>query len=323
MSRTRHLTIICSCLLFAACGNADSPDSSGSSGSPGASVAEIGDGLAPGEFEVDIHGHIRTVGPYTGDREPVNFHPNNYGRSRELADGRGGRQHVTATNADGPYRLHLYIQLQVGDDDPEPGSIMLQLPPDVRAGQTYVMATPRLARHGEAVLAINGDGRVLGFGGTGTVTVAELDEHASLHFEFHGGSAEQNNERHLVGRAYRIPVTPRGEAQYELVIDGEAGERVLPTRFRNDWSIHVGQELMFDFPGQVAQPGTYQIGNRRGAGVASVSIQDHRGVDYSGSIEIRQDGDTWSGTFELQGEGDHSIRSRGGFEHVAARRGHL
>lgn len=321
MRVTRNVIVIVLASLFvlAACGGNDSA----SPGVSGASAADIGEGLAPGDFEVEMVGHVRTTGPYTGDREPVSFHPNNYGRSRELSDGSGGRQHVTATNADGPYRLLMYVQLQLRDEDPEPGSIMLQLPPDVRAGQTYAMATPQRARHGEAALAVNGDGRVLSFGGTGTVTVAELGDYATLQFEFHGGSAEHDNERHLVGRAYRIPVTPRGEAQYQLVIDGQAEDRVLPTRFRNDWSIHIGQELMFDFPGQVAQPGTYQVGNRRGPGVASVSIQDHRGVDYSGTIEIRQDGETWSGTFEFEGEGDFSVRSQGGFEYVQARRGHL
>jgi hypothetical protein len=301
--------------LMTGCGNENS-------GSASTSASAIGQGLAPGQFELEVVGYVRSVGPYSGGGEAVSFTPSNYGRSRERQDGTGGRQHVSATNADGPYRVRMQIELQRRDEEPDSSSVTIQLPPGARAGQTYPLETPHRARHGEAILAIMGYGQSLTFEGSGTVNVVELDEHVSLQFEFHGGSPEHDNERHAIGRVYQVPLTRRGESQYQLIVDGQREDRADATRFRNDWSIQVAQEMMFDFPGDVAQPGTYRLASRRSPGVVSLSLQNYRGLDISGTLEVRRDGDTWSATFEFEGQGDVNVRGQGGFDHLPARPGH-
>ena len=309
------MAVICGVLV--GCGN-------GSPAGGSVTATDIGQGLAPGEFEIEIDGYIRSVGPYSGEDEAVRFRPYNYGRSRERRDGTGGRQHVTATNADGPYNIRMLVELQRRDEEPDSGSVMIQLPPGARAGQTYPLETPVRARHGEAILAINGYGQPLTFNGSGTVSVAELGEHVSLQFEFHGGSPEQDNERHASGRVYQVPLTRRGESQYQLVVDGEPEDRVDSTRFRNDWSIMVAQEISLDFPGEVAQPGTYRLANRRGPGVVSLRLHNYpRELEISGTMELAQDGDTWSATFEFEGQGEVNVRGQGRFDHVTARQAHL
>jgi len=234
---------------------------------------------------------------------------------------------VVANNVDGPFIVRLRADLQRGDDEPdrELGAVAIQLPPGAAAGQTYALENSPIARHGEAYLILMGYGQPLRFGGSGTVSVAELGDHVSLQFEFRGGSAEEDNERHIIGRAYRIPLTLRGEARYELTVNGEREERADQMRFRNDRSIIVDQQMTFGFPGDVAQPGTYRVvSGRPGAGEVSLNLHDlPRDLEISGNMDIRQDGETWSGSFEFEAQGEVSVQGRGSFDHVAAREAHL
>ncbi|TVR93122.1 MAG: hypothetical protein EA418_12420 [Wenzhouxiangellaceae bacterium] len=302
--------------LLVACGGDENRGSS-------ASTADIGQGLAPGEFEIDIVGRVRSVGPYSGDRVRLRYSPSTYGSSRERRDGTGGRERVVATNDEGPYSLMMRMDLQRGDEEPdrETGHVTIQLPPGARAGQTYPLETFARARHGEAFVQFGGYGQSLNIGGSGTISIAEIGERLSLQFEFSGGDEAEGNYRHIRGRAYQIPLTRNGEAHYQLLVDGQREDRVEFMRFRNDWSIQ-GPELSFDFPGDVARPGTFQLANRRGPGVVSVSLQNHRGLDFSGSIDVVQDGEIWSATFEFEGEGDVSIRGQGSFDHLQGRPAH-
>ncbi|TVQ34951.1 MAG: hypothetical protein EA370_09905 [Wenzhouxiangella sp.] len=303
--------------LLVACGG------DGNSGTS-ASGIDIGQGLAPGEFEIDIVGRVRSIGPYTGDREFLLFTPSTYEESQVRRDGTGGRERVVATNDDGPYSLLMRMDLQRGDEEPdrETGNVVIQLPPGARAGQTYPLETLARARHGEAFLRFGGYGQRLNINGSGTVTIGEIGEQLSLQFEFSGGDEAEGNYRHIRGRAFQIPLTRRGEASYQLVINGQREDRVEHTRFRNDRNIRVAQELSFTFPGDVAQPGSYQLANRPSSGVVGLSLENFRGLDISGSIDVLQDGEIWSATFEFEGEGDVSIRGQGSFDHLQGREAH-
>lgn len=297
------------------CGGADG-------GAGGASAAQIGQGLSPGDHEIEVVGYVRSIGPYSGSREAAVFAPNTYGATRERRDGTGGRQEVVATNDDGPYVIRMRADLQRNEQEPdrETASVAIHLPPEARAGQTYVLETPRRARHGEAFLAINGYGQVLPFGGSGTVTVAELGEHVSLQFEFRGGSAEHEDERHVIGRAYKIPLSRQGEARYTLSMDGQSEPYAQRTIFRNARSIMVGSAMQINFDGEIAQPGSYRLANRQAEGVIGLQLFDHRDVDISGHIELERQDDVWAASFEFEGtgEGETTISGRGGFDHVAA-----
>lgn len=300
-------------LALAGCGG----DAAGSGAS--ASVTQIGQGLSPGEYELEVVGAVRSVGPYSGDREALRFSPSNYGQSRERHDGTGGRELVVANNVDGPFSVRLRADLQRGDEEPdrETGAVVIQLPPGARAGQSYPLETGARARHGEAILALNAYGQPLNFGGSGTVSVAELGEQISLQFEFRGGSAEDDNERHIIGRAYRVPLTRQGEARYRLSVDGGTEERIELARFRNARSMMVAQAMQINFDGEPT-PGTYPIANRAAAGVVGLQLFEHRDAEISGEIELMREDDTWSARFRFQGEGDAVIRGEGGFDHVAA-----
>ncbi len=302
-------------LLIAGCG----ADGSGNAGAAGASADEIGQGLSLGDFELEMVGHVRTVGPYSGDREPAEFAPSNYGQTRERRDGTGGRELVVANNMDGPFSLRLRADLQRGDDEPdrELGAVFIQLPPGAEAGRTYPLETSPRARHGEAFVALMGYGQPLSFGGSGTVSVAELGDHLSLQFEFHGGNAEDDNERYIIGRAYRIPLSLRGEARYTLSINGTEEDHIEMTRFRNIRSIMVGQSMQINFDGE-PRPGVFALGNRAAGDVVGIDLFEHRSADFGGQIELNQDGDIWSATFEFEGSGETIIRGSGGFEHVRA-----
>lgn len=155
MGRLRMVVVAGIMALLAACGG---EGNAGAGSSPGS----IGQGLSPGEFELEVDGYIRTQGVYVGGGEAAEFAPSNYGRSRERNDGSGGRQQVTATNAEGPYRLRFNLDLQRRDEEPDDSSVTIQLPPGARAGETYPLETALRARHGEAILAINGYGQVPG-----------------------------------------------------------------------------------------------------------------------------------------------------------------
>ena len=318
--KTTTLIAVTAAFLLAGCGG----EAASSAGS--VSTADIGQGLNPGEHELEIVGPVRTVGPYSGDREVVGFMPSNYGQSRERRDGTGGRELVTANNVDGPFAVRMRADLQRGDDEPdrELGAVTLQLPPGAAAGQTYPLENSARARHGEAFLVLMGYGQSLRFDGSGTVSVAELGDHVSLQFEFRGGSAEDDDQRHIIGRAYRVPLTLRGEARYELTINGQREERADQTRFRNDRSLMVAQEITFGFPDPVAQPGSYRVvSGRPGAGEVSLSLHEQpRNVEISGTLDIRRNGEIWSGSFEFEGQGEVSIQGRGSFDHVAAREAH-
>ena len=317
MGTSRMVIVAGIMVLLAACSG------EGNTGA-GSSLSSISQGLSPGEFELEVDGYIRTQGVYAGGGEAAEFAPSNYGRSRERNDGSGGRQHVTATNADGPYRLRFNLDLQRRDEEPHDSSVTIQLPPDARAGETYPLETALRARHGEAILAINGYGQVLRFDGGGTVSVAELGEHISLQFEFEGGTPGSDYHRQARGRAYQIPLSPRGETQLQLVVDGQSEEMALFSRFRNDRSLMAAQTLSFDFPGDVVQPGTYSLAGRGGPGVASLHLENlPRDLDINGTIDLEQDGDRWSGTFQFEAEGEVSVLGEGRFDYVTARPAHL
>jgi len=313
LTKTRWLILAATFGVLAGCGGEGSPGKS-------ASAAPIGQGLAPGEHAIEVVGPVvRSVGPYSGARDAVRFAPNTYGQSRERRDGTGGRQEVLATNDAGPYTIRMRMDLQREDQEPdrETAAVTIQLPPEARAGQTYRLENTAQARHGEAFLSIMGYGQSLPFGGSGTVSVAELGEHLSVQFEFRGGQPDEDNERHVIGRAYKIPLSRQGEAHYTLVVAGEATDRIQHTRFRNAGSIMVGPSMQFDL-GDERQPGRYRLANRPGAGAIGLQLFDHRGVDVGGEIDLERHGDTWSATFQFDAQGETSLRGEGGFDHVTA-----
>lgn len=301
--------------MLIACGG----EGSNSAGASSATAADIGQGLEPGQYEIDIVSRVRSVGPYSGDRESLRYGPSAYTQSRERRDGTGGRQRVDASNDDGPYSIMMRMDLQRGDEEPdrETGHVTIQLPPDAQAGQTYVLQSLALASHGEAYFQFGGYGQRLNMSGSGTIHVAEIGEHLSISFEFSGGDEAEDNYRHIRGRAYQIPLTRRGEAHYSMSIDGDEQALIEMARFRNAGSIMIGQDLSFNFHGE-PQPGSFSLARRSAPGVIGVHLVGNSDLDISGDLELSREGDIWSASFRFEGTGNRTISADGQFDHLAA-----
>lgn len=296
-------------VLLSGCGSADNG---------GASTEAIGQGLDSGEFELNVDGRITSVGPYSGDRTHLEFRPSTYQATRERNDGFGGRQRVRATNADGPYALMMRADLARGDDEPdrETGVFHIQLPPDARAGETYVMRGASHARHGEAVGELGGYGQTLMNTGTGEVTIAEIGEHLSLSFDFSVNEPDHERYLRVHGRAWRIPLTRQGETHYTFTDEEGTETHVDATVFRNPRSVMVGQRMSFDFAEDHPPAGEYRIGRRSGPGVVHLGIHGRGRMDLDGHLNLSHDDGVWSASFQFEGEG---VSGEGTIEHLRSR----
>jgi hypothetical protein len=318
-----HCTMLGALLMLGGCGNAGNGQDGGTAAR--VSASDIGQGLQPGEFELNISGFVETTAPYEGDGPAARFQPWTYSTARERADGFGGREQVETWNATGPYRLWLHAGVRrEGEDDM--ASVWIQLPPEARGGRTYTIRHSRLARQGEAYAGLQrrdmvwrDTSRAL----EGTVTVAEIGDDLTLSFDFHNGREDEQATR-VQGRAYRIPYMPRGEAFYTATADGEKHDiqaRVLrqarDSSFdaftTGDAPVHVG----FDFDVARPVPGTYTFGQRRAPGVVGLSIGGQRFDSVDGSLELSETDGYYTAVFELSTQGDHPMSAQGRFEYIA------
>lgn len=305
-------------LLLAACGGSSGDGGSASS----VSLGEVSRGLQPGEMTVRVSGQVVHVDSVAIEREPVEIFPRNYSSARERNDGTGGRTEAPTSNADGPYRMQFWFGLQRRDESPDMGRIYIQLPPGVQAGRSYVLRDSRRASQGEAYGGLVGPGQAwqLTSGLDGMVHVVEAGEHFSLSFEF-SNNAEPGSENYFEasGRAYRVPLRPRGEAIYSLSLDGERAEHVAglmrqdqATRF----AVHAPHFSLSFEPGPA--PGDYRIERRSAPGVVGLTLIDMREEAVDGSLRLERDGPYYTMHFQFTASGDKTAEGEGRIEFLTA-----
>lgn len=303
-------------LLVAACGG--SGDSGGERSS--VSLSDVARGLQPGQMEVSLTGQVVHVEGVTIEREPVEIFPRHYSSARERNDGTGGRTEVRTNNADGPYRIQFWFGLQRGDETPDMGRIYIQLPPDVRAGRSYVLRDSSRASQGEAYGGLVGPGHAwqLTRGLDGVLHVAEVGDTISLSFEFRN-NAEPGSDSYFEasGRAYRVPIRPRAEAQFTMTVDGERSEHVEGLMRQDQATRFVALAPQFSMSWEASpEPGEYAAGTRRGPGVVGVSVTDMREESVEGTIRLESDGQYYTVHFDIVASGDKTVEAQGKLEYL-------
>ncbi len=285
------------------------------------SASDIGQGLEPGQFALDISGFVVSTGDYQGDVPAARFQPWNYGSSRERAEGYGGRQEVEVWNATGPYRIWLLTEVSRDGGDTEDASAWVQLPPDAQAGRTYPIRSTRMARHGEAYGGLQRHDMVWRDGShslEGEVTIAEIGEHLTATFHFDNGREDEQHTR-VEARVYRVPFMPRGEAFYTFTRDGETTEfagRV--NRHSQDHRLELMSEhVHLRFPPR-PEPGTYPLEPRRDdtRGVVSLSAGG-RFDTVDGTVEVSENAGYYTINFAFTTQGQDEVSAEGRFEWIA------
>jgi len=265
---------------------------------------------------------VVSTGPYTGDGPAARFQPWTYSQARERADGYGGRERVDTWNASGPYRIWLHTAVSRDGADEEMSSTWIQLPPEARAGQTYVIRHSRRARHGEAYAGLQR--RDMAWRETsqsleGEVTLAEIGDLLSLSFHFNNGREDEQRVE-VQGRAYRIPFMPRGEAFYAYTREGETEQvAVQALRQAQDHRFEVLTELVSFSFGPDPQPGTYQLAARRDWDnrLVGVSGGGVRMDAVDGSLELTERDGYLFIDFQFQTEGPTPVAAEGRFEWIS------
>ncbi len=217
------LMILLTALALAACGNG-----SAGSGSSGGSItaADIGAGLEAGGYEITFSGSLADGGAWESDRPPVSVFPNAYREQRARSDF-PGRQGVARGEGQGPYMLRIQRLISRDGGEAQYGRVDLQLPPDARAGESYVIQGRFYAEDGQAYAELVSPGHWVGGAGgnmeehtgwrergnlgnppiTGTLDIGEIGQVLTASFELTVAD-DPEHLRHAVvsGRVFKVPI---------------------------------------------------------------------------------------------------------------------
>jgi len=209
--------VLLAALALAACGN-------GSGGS--VSAADIGSGLEVAGYEIRFSGSLTDGGPWEGDRPPVSVFPNDYREQRPRSDF-AGRQGVARTEGQGPYMLRIQRMISRDGGEAQYGRVDIQLPPNARAGESYVIQGRFYAEDGQAYAELTSPGHWVGGAGgsmeehtgwrergnlgnppiTGTLDIGEIGDVLTASFELTVAD-DPDHPRHAVvsGRVFQLPI---------------------------------------------------------------------------------------------------------------------
>ncbi len=266
-------------------------------------VADIAEGLEPGDAEITITGDLQSTGEYTGGGWNVKYSPAARG----------------STNREGPHRLQLMADLE-GEHDRARVSISFH--PGIDLGEyelTY--AGPRDLEHGQvsASITVGGGAGIFSTNVDGTAEFAELGETVTARFAFDISNRDGDTVT-VEGRARGIPYEPRPEGSFVATGAADAeweGGATFAETSNGNYAVSLGstrgdERVGFTLPPDI-EPGTHAL-VRRGDGLR-VNVPG-RPDEIEGTLELRRDGDYLHGKFELKGTGDADVEVKGAFEHV-------
>lgn len=281
--------------LLAACGGGN-----GSASAGGVDRSAITEGLASGEYEINLDGAVSRLGSYEGERGPYDFAPASGG-----------------TNANGPYRVRVRTRTQFGDDQ-RVAYLLIVLPAGTEAGRHELTAL-RDAGDDDAHAMFRATGQAWNFARdvSGHIDIAEIGDVLTAAYAVEMADGDGNTVR-LDGRMKGIPFQPQAETDTRITIDGEEehfeggsiraayGElRIGPTRSA------IGVTLP-----ESVEPGTYDLAAGFDGDGLRVSLYGASGRidELDGTITFEETGNTFSGSFEFTASGDHAVDAKGVFE---------
>lgn len=282
-------------LSLTACGG----ESGGAGQVDQAAVEAIGDGLEPGDYQLEVDGSVRVTGASGDERGPYEFRPST------SKDG---------TNAEGPYNFRVRAMTE-RDSEEIMAYAMFTVPAGTVPG-TYPLTSSRAAGDDDAYAMLRATEQAWNFAKDvdGTLTIGELGNHLSAKFDFEAADGE-GEKVEVRGRMFRVPFSPQPEATATITVNGESEKFSGRARFMSDSLIIGPLRGGLTFPLTAAlESGTHQLQlGRDGDGIRVNLPIDADTLD--GRISLERDGEYLHGDFDLEAKGDDdTLEADGQFE---------
>lgn len=287
----------------------DSEEGSQSGGEAAAAdesaVDEIGEGLEPGGYEIEVTGDVEQLGEYEGNNDsPYTFRPGSEG-----------------TNDEGPYILRVRTHTE-RDGDEIGAYALISLPAGTEPG-TYELKANQKADDDEAYAMFRAEAQewVIAREVSGEVTVGEIGDEVTIAFDFEAADGDDKGVE-VNGRVFKIPFEYSTSVRADATIDGEDDEfrsaRVHYVDNDDAYSVSVGplsNMFIFSLPADV-ESGSYDLvldGDEEGIELSRDTSYD----EFEGTIDIEREGQFAHGEFDFAASGpDEEAELSGRFDYV-------
>ncbi len=266
-------------------------------------VDDIGDGLEPGDSELNVDGVVEIIGEADDDRGPADVGPASGG-----------------TNHDGPYRLRLRANTE-RDGEETTAYAMVVLPEGTSPG-TYELTDNNSAGDDDAYAMFRATAQrwAIARDVEGEVTVGEIGDETSIAFEFDAEDGDGESVS-VHGRVYRLGFDYSTAIEATRVVDGEESDIDSGSSMyrdnRDKYILRMGpvtSQIFINIPADI-DAGSYTLSDdAEDDDVLEVSADGIGDVD--GQIEIERDGNFAHGEFEFDADGDEEQHVSGRFEYM-------
>ena len=276
-------------------------------------------GITEGESRVIASGAATATGEYT------TYGPGRYSGPTEdfyqPARGSGRKHHRRGSNAEGPYTFTVFTDAAYQDkpDEVVRAALTFTLPKGAEIG-SYAIAAGRDAADDEVqadFFVMAGYGRRFDRAIEGQLHLVELGKQLTAAWEF---TAKDRGGRQVEvsGGVKGLKFTPQAEVRYTLTVNGEAQERFGRMGWqRSDDRITLlpRSGIYLELPINITE-GTHPIRKASQLDTVVLNLPKYSFDSADGEITLQDDGDYYSGTFNVTATGKDNIKLEGSFDHV-------